>query len=103
MPPWCRGRLVREAPHRLASQRIALERGPDARGQGRVRGLGPTTVENYLIVGSDSRAGANPTDPDYGAIVGTEPQVGQRSDTIMILRFDPATNTASLLSLPRDL
>jgi polyisoprenyl-teichoic acid--peptidoglycan teichoic acid transferase len=63
----------------------------------------PTKVENYLIVGSDSREGAQPGDPDYMAIVGTEPQVGRRSDTIMILRFDPSTNSAALLSLPRDL
>ena len=26
-------------------------------------GLGPTTIENYLIVGSDSRADVNPDDP----------------------------------------
>jgi LCP family protein required for cell wall assembly len=63
----------------------------------------PTEVENYLIVGSDSRDGANPDDPDYMGIVGTEQHVGRRSDTIMLLRFDPVTNTAALLSLPRDL
>jgi LCP family protein required for cell wall assembly len=66
-------------------------------------GDGPTTIENYLIVGSDSRAGANPDDTDAGAIGNAQEVVGQRSDTIMVLRFDPATNTSSLLSLPRDL
>jgi LCP family protein required for cell wall assembly len=63
----------------------------------------PTEIENYLIVGSDSRDGANPDDPDYMGIVGTENSVGRRSDTIMILRYDPAARTAALLSLPRDL
>ncbi len=63
----------------------------------------PSEVENYLVVGSDSRDGASPDDPDYMGIVGTEPHVGRRSDTIMILRFDPTTNTAAVMSLPRDL
>ena len=65
--------------------------------------LGPTTIENYLIVGSDSRAGADPNSPDFGAI-GSATQVGgQRSDTIMLLRYDPTTRSGSLLSFPRDL
>ncbi|MGD9997831.1 MAG: LCP family protein [Ilumatobacteraceae bacterium] len=60
-------------------------------------------VENYLLVGSDSRAGADPDSPDAGGI-GTEADVsGSRSDTIMVLRRDKATGVASLLSIPRDL
>jgi LCP family protein required for cell wall assembly len=66
-------------------------------------GLGPTTIENYLLVGSDSRAGANPDDEDAGAIGNAQEVTGQRSDTIMILRFDPSNNSSTLLSLPRDL
>jgi LCP family protein required for cell wall assembly len=66
-------------------------------------GNGPTTIENYLIVGSDSRAGANPDDTDAGAIGNASEVVGQRSDTIMVLRFDPSDNSSALLSLPRDL
>ncbi|MCU1360814.1 MAG: putative LytR family regulatory protein [Ilumatobacteraceae bacterium] len=62
-----------------------------------------STVENFLLVGSDSRAGADPDSPDAGGI-GTETDVqGSRSDTIMVLRRDKATGTASLLSIPRDL
>lgn len=62
---------------------------------------------NYLLVGSDSRAGLDPNDPanagffdDEGTI--TEGTV-QRTDTIMILRVDPDDGQAALLSLPRDL
>jgi len=66
-------------------------------------GNGPTTIENYLIVGSDSRAGADPASLDAGAIGNAQEVTGQRSDTIMILRFNPADNTSALLSLPRDL
>jgi len=55
---------------------------------------------NVLIVGSDSRAG------DTGAAAqafGSASQVaGQRSDTIKILHIDPATDSAKLLSIPRD-
>ena len=60
-------------------------------------------VENYLLVGSDSRANSDPTSPDFGGI-GTEAEVtGARSDTIMVLRRDTATGEAALLSIPRDL
>ncbi|HEY7625530.1 MAG TPA: LCP family protein, partial [Ilumatobacteraceae bacterium] len=62
-----------------------------------------SAIENFLLVGSDSRAGIDPTDPDAGGI-GTEADVsGHRSDTIMILRRDKATGDAALLSIPRDL
>jgi LCP family protein required for cell wall assembly len=57
---------------------------------------------NYLVVGSDSRAGADPSSPDFGSM-GDEGNVGgKRSDTIMVLRLGPG-GAASLLSLPRDL
>jgi LCP family protein required for cell wall assembly len=62
-----------------------------------------STVENFLLVGSDSRANSDPNSPDYGGI-GSETDVsGTRSDTIMVLRRDRATGVASLLSIPRDL
>jgi len=60
-------------------------------------------VENFLLVGSDTRANSDPNSPDYGGI-GSEGDVqGSRSDTIMILRRDRRTGAASLLSIPRDL
>jgi len=60
-------------------------------------------VENYLLVGSDSREGADPSDPDFGAIGGADQVTGNRSDTVMILRRDLDGGRAALLSLPRDL
>ena len=62
------------------------------------------SVENFLLVGSDSRVGADPNSPDAGGI-GTVNDVGgsARSDTIMVLRRDRATGSLALLSLPRDL
>ena len=59
--------------------------------------------ENYLLVGSDSRAGADPTDPDFSA-VGAEGEIGgQRSDTLMVMHYVKKTGSVSLLSIPRDL
>jgi LCP family protein required for cell wall assembly len=54
----------------------------------------PTQPRNYLVVGSDLRSEG---DGDFGQTV------GERADTIMVVRFDPTTHQAYLLSLPRDL
>ena len=76
---------------------------------GRVQGLqgvlspANPNVENFLLVGSDSRAGEDPSAPDFGAIGGAVDVTGNRSDTIMVLRRDLHGGKASLLSLPRDL
>lgn len=53
--------------------------------------------ENYLIVGSDTRADGDPNDPH--AVVDHKPL----ADTIMIMRIDASTKQAKVLSLPRDL
>jgi len=55
-------------------------------------------AENILVVGTDSGEGLDPTDPVLKGRPG-----GVRSDTIMVLRLDPASDQAQLLSLPRDL
>src|SRR6478609_1130926 len=62
-----------------------------------------TGWENYLLVGSDSRAGSDPDSPDYGGIGSADETGGKRSDTIMIMHVDHDTGRASLVSLPRDL
>lgn len=65
--------------------------------------------QNYLVVGSDTRAGITSTDPNSGAFLdssqySSDPNGGgARSDTIMIVRIDPSKKSAQLLSLPRDL
>lgn len=60
-------------------------------------------VENFLLVGSDSREGIDPDDPAIGVIGTTGVVSGQRADTIMILRRDRGDGTLALMSLPRDL
>jgi polyisoprenyl-teichoic acid--peptidoglycan teichoic acid transferase len=63
----------------------------------------PQAVENYLLVGSDTRQGSDPNSQDYGAIGNEGAAPGRRSDTIMVLRFDPKSGNAAILSIPRDL
>ena len=54
--------------------------------------------ENYLLVGVDNASGLDSDDP-----VRRGRDDMSRSDTIMILRIDPESRQAALLSLPRDL
>lgn len=55
---------------------------------------------NYLVVGTDSRAGISANDPNAGAFLSGEVS-GARTDTIMVLRVDGAKT--QLVSIPRDL
>jgi len=63
----------------------------------------PDTPQNFLIVGSDSRAKVDSSSAGAGAIVGAEAPTGQRSDSISIARIDPASDRIDMLSIPRDL
>lgn len=55
---------------------------------------------NVLLIGSDSRADETAAEAQqFGSAASVS---GQRSDTIKIIRVDPATGTASSLSIPRD-
>lgn len=57
---------------------------------------------NYLIVGSDTREGVDPDNPNAGAFLGEDAVGGpERSDTILILRVDD--EGSRMLSVPRDL
>ena len=56
--------------------------------------------QNFLLVGVDSAADLAEGDP---ARAGRGNVGGLRSDTVMVLRVEPGSERASLLSLPRDL
>lgn len=58
---------------------------------------------NYLFVGSDSREGSDPNDPDYKNIGATQDVGGKRSDTLMVMHYVKKTGGLSLISIPRDL
>jgi len=58
---------------------------------------------NILLVGSDSREGADPNDPDFGNVGGTGDVQGRRSDTLIVMNIERSSGIISLLSIPRDL
>jgi LCP family protein required for cell wall assembly len=60
---------------------------------------GGNQPENFLLVGVDNSEGLDARDP---VLIGRS-RASLLSDTIMILRTDPITKQASILSLPRDL
>jgi LCP family protein required for cell wall assembly len=53
---------------------------------------------NLLVVGSDSRQSLDARDGDRYGDVG-----GQRNDTTLVIRVEPASKRVSMLSIPRDL
>jgi LCP family protein required for cell wall assembly len=63
---------------------------------------GPLAAQNFLLVGSDSRACIDPKSPYAGAFL-NDVTGGDRSDTIMLVRLFPNQDQAAILSLPRDL
>ena len=60
-------------------------------------------VVNYLLVGSDSRAGADPADDDYAAVGSENATPGMRSDTLIVVRHDTRSGAVAMMSVPRDL
>src|SRR3954451_20451356 len=63
----------------------------------------PGDPQNFLLVGSDSRAFVEEGSSDqthFGDVTDTG---GQRADTIILVRVDPRTRRAAMVSFPRDL
>jgi LCP family protein required for cell wall assembly len=56
------------------------------------------TAMNFLITGAD-----NSTDKSCVQLADKGARSGERSDTIMVIRLDPATKRSAVLSFPRDL
>ncbi|MGB3410160.1 MAG: LCP family protein [Microthrixaceae bacterium] len=57
-----------------------------------------TAPRNFLIIGVDSAVGLDKDSP----VLKQRDLTGQLADVIMILRVEPANNSARLLSIPRD-
>lgn len=81
----------------LIAARRAVDDVPRVAGVSAVLDAVSGNIDNYLLVGSDSRALGDPNTGDVGEVT------GNRSDTIMLLRLDNSTDEAALLSIPRDL
>ena len=78
--------------------------GPSSSGTAQTPDFGPCVEDvcNYLILGSDSRAGLSADEQDQ---FGTDADIGgsNRSDVIMLVHTDPRLQKAIVLSFPRDL
>ncbi len=59
-------------------------------------------AKNFLITGADNNACVDPDSP-YASAFGDRTNFGERSDTIMMWRVNPATSQVAVLSFPRDL
>ena len=62
----------------------------------------PGAPVNFLIVGTDSALGLDPDDPVMSGRV-VDPTGRSLADTIMLVRLDPVSGSAWVLSIPRDL
>lgn len=62
----------------------------------------PGEPQNFLLVGSDTRAFVDSAE-ESAAFGSSSDTGGQRSDTIIIVRIDPQTKRAAMVSFPRDL
>jgi len=80
------------SPHETPTSQLA------SGAQGGSDGLQP---ENILLIGNETRQGLTPAEEKkYGSSVIYS---GTLADIMMVLHLDPATRTASILSIPRDL
>src|SRR5688572_13359430 len=62
----------------------------------------PPNGANYLVIGSDTRAFVqNRNEAD--AFGNKEKEVGQRSDTMMVVHVEPGSQRTLVVSFPRDL
>lgn len=68
----------------------------------KVEALVDPKARNFLLVGSDSRDCIARDAENAGAFLNGD-ESGNNSDTIMVIRVDPVTSTAAILSFPRDL
>lgn len=82
----------------------ALQTGPRCTGSSCLRHVDTFCVRqacNFLVLGSDSRAGlSKQQQAQYGS---EQNSPGQRSDTMIVVQVDPENNRTIVLSIPRDL
>lgn len=64
--------------------------------------LAEPAARNFLITGADNNGCVDPDSPYAGAF-GDRSSLGERSDTIMMWRVNPAASQVAVLSFPRDL
>ncbi len=61
-----------------------------------------SSAVNYLLVGSDNRAGLTPAELKLLRVGSTKSAAGQRSDSMLLVHISKARDKAVIVSLPRD-
>jgi LCP family protein required for cell wall assembly len=74
----------------------------DAFGGLKSRPVKASTAVNYLLVGSDTRAGLTAAELKALRVGSTKSAAGKRSDTILLVHISKARDKAVIVSLPRD-
>ena len=107
------GGVVSVQAHSGTTRRSTIGSTPSSTGASTAPGAASTSPEsfplpdpraqNFLIVGLDSRPCVDPNSSWAGAADPARNGLGTRTDTIMIMRLDPAHHFAAVLSVPRDL
>jgi LCP family protein required for cell wall assembly len=62
---------------------------------------GSSEPANFLLIGSDTREFVK-TDQDKQSFTDSDGEIGQRSDTMMIVNVDPKSKKTTVMSIPRD-
>ena len=62
----------------------------------------PSTALNYLLVGSDTRAGLTKAQSKLLRVGTTKSAAGARSDTMLLVHISKARDKATIISIPRD-
>jgi LCP family protein required for cell wall assembly len=90
--------------HYAESRVRKVETGAGCQAKGCLPHVDPYCVRkvcNFLVLGSDSRAGLSPgQQTQFG---NAQSVLGQRSDTIIVVNVDPTLKRTVVLSIPRDL
>ncbi|MEO5901964.1 MAG: LCP family protein [Ilumatobacteraceae bacterium] len=104
------GKRVRESIKAAPQVTVVDQRGVTVNSDGQFVGdptatfpVADPAAKNFLIVGDDSHACVDKDSPWASAADPARTGLGQRSDTIMVVRIDPASQRAAILSFPRDL
>lgn len=64
---------------------------------------GDLSAKNYLVTGADNESCKIDPNSPFASAFANRAMLGERSDTIMVIRVNPLNNQAAILSFPRDM
>ena len=101
-PPTTASGIVTPVTDESGATLVTVEATPNGSGPVETYPAADPAAKNFLITGADNNACIDASSP-YAPAFGNRESMGERSDTVMIMRVDPATKRAAVLSFPRDL